>query len=42
MKWAVGLGLIGGYLDGTLRLEGSATRAEIAAMIHRFVIEMER
>jgi hypothetical protein len=37
MKWANGLGLIGGYPDGTVRPSGSASRAEVATIIHRFI-----
>ena len=36
MNWAVGRGIIGGYNDGTLDPQGSATRAQAAAMLQRF------
>ena len=37
VKWAVGNGLINGYGDGTLKPQGTATRAEVAAMLHNFI-----
>jgi len=37
MKWANAKGLIKGYEDSTLRPQGNATRAEVAAIMHRFV-----
>ena len=37
MQWAVGSGLIKGRDDGSLDPQGTATRAEIAAMLHRFI-----
>ncbi|MGE4484350.1 MAG: S-layer homology domain-containing protein, partial [Oscillospiraceae bacterium] len=37
MKWAVANGLINGKGDGILDPTGTATRAEIAAMLMRFV-----
>lgn len=37
MKWAVGSGLMNGKGDGILDPQGTATRAEIAAMLHRFI-----
>ena len=36
MKWAVGSGLIGGKGNGVLDPRGTATRAEVAAMLHNF------
>ena len=36
VAWAVGYGLIGGKEDGQLDPQGSATRAETAAMLQRF------
>ena len=36
MRWAVGQELVNGYEDGTLRPQGSATRAQIAAVLMRF------
>ena len=35
MRWAVGIGLVNGMGDGTLDPGGSATRAQIAALIER-------
>ena len=37
LKWANGANLINGYPDGTLNPQGNATRAEVAAIIYRFV-----
>ena len=37
MEWAVGTDLIGGMPDGTLSPKGSATRAQVAAIMTRFV-----
>ena len=37
MQWAVGNGLIKGKSETLLDPQGTATRAEIAAMLHRFV-----
>lgn len=37
MGWAVGNGLIGGMGDGTLAPQGSATRAQVATILMRFV-----
>ena len=37
MRWAVGAGLIGGLGDGTLNPRGTATRAQVAAIMTRFV-----
>ncbi len=37
MQWAVGNGLIKGKSENLLDPQGTATRAEIAAMLHRFV-----
>ena len=37
MCWAVGAGLIEGMPDGTLNPRGNATRAQVAAIITRFV-----
>ena len=36
VKWAVGAGLITGMGDGTLRPQGGATRAQVAAILVRF------
>ncbi|MBE6908563.1 MAG: hypothetical protein E7474_03000 [Ruminococcaceae bacterium] len=37
MRWAVGAGLIEGMGDGTLNPRGGATRAQVAAIMTRFV-----
>ena len=37
VEWAVGAGLINGRDDGTVDPLGSASRAEVAAMLHRFL-----
>ena len=37
MQWAVGNGLFGGMGDGTLAPRGSATRAQVATILTRFV-----
>ena len=37
MRWAVGSGLMNGYGDGTLNPQGTATRAQLAAMLHNFI-----
>ena len=37
MKWAVGNGIMGGKGNNILDPKGTATRAEIAAMLHRFI-----
>lgn len=37
MEWAVGLGIIIGTDEGTLEPESGATRAEISAMLYRFL-----
>ena len=37
MNWAVGSGLIKGYEDNTVRPLNNATRAEVAAILHRFL-----
>ena len=36
MQWAVGKGVITGNSDGTLNPKGTATRAEVAAMIQKY------
>ncbi len=36
VQWTVGAGIIGGRTDGTLDPDGTATRAEVAAMLQRF------
>ena len=41
MQWAVGSGLIQRKPDGVLDPQGTATRAEIAAMLHRFLEKKE-
>lgn len=37
LKWVIGSGLINGKTDGTLDPQGTANRAEIAAILHRFI-----
>lgn len=37
VTWAVGAGLLNGRDDGTLDPLGNATRAEVAAMLQRFL-----
>ena len=37
MKWAVGSGLLSGKGNGILDPKGTATRAEVAAMLHKFI-----
>ncbi len=37
VKWAVDSGIISGYSDGTIRPTATATRAEVAAIMARFV-----
>ena len=37
MKWAVGNGILNGRENNLLDPKGAATRAEIAAMLHRFI-----
>ena len=37
LKWAIGSGLINGKPDATLDPQGTANRAEIAAILHRFI-----
>jgi hypothetical protein len=37
MQWAVGNGIIGGRGNGILEPQGTATRAEMAAMLNRFM-----
>ena len=37
MQWAVGSGLVKGKSGNLLDPQGTATRAEIAAMLHRFI-----
>lgn len=36
LSWAVGHGILNGYSDGSLTPNGTATRAEVAAMLQRF------
>ena len=40
MRWAVDLGIIGGRADGTIDPQGLAQRAEVAAIIHRFLLTL--
>ena len=37
MRWAVEQGIFSGMGDGTLNLQGPATRAQVAAMLMRFM-----
>lgn len=37
MAWAVGNGIIGGVSEGVLAPQDTATRAQVAAMLQRFV-----
>ena len=41
MQWAVGSGLVKGKSGNLLDSQGTATRAEIAAMLHRFIEKYE-
>ena len=41
MQWAVGNGLVNGKSGNLLDPQGTATRAEIAAMLHRFIEKYE-
>ena len=41
MEWAVGSGLVKGKSGNLLDPQGTATRAEIAAMLHRFIEKYE-
>ena len=41
LSWAVGAGILNGS-DGALLPDGDATRAEVAAMLHRFASWAER
>ena len=41
MQWAVGSGLVKGKSGNLLDPQGTATRAEIAAMLHRFIEKCE-
>ena len=36
LRWAVGTGLMNGMGDGALNPRGTATRAQLAAMLQRF------
>ena len=40
LQWAVGAGLVNGMDDGTLNPLGNATRAQVAAIMTRFVREV--
>lgn len=37
LQWAVGEGIMGGMTDSTIAPQNLATRAQVAAMLHRFV-----
>lgn len=39
VEWAASIGLVNGYRDGSFRPGGTATRAEVAAMLMRFCQE---
>ena len=39
MNWAVGTGLLNGKTESTLNSQDNASRAEIAAILHRFIAE---
>ena len=41
MQWVVGSGLVKGKSGNLLDPQGTATRAEIAAMLHRFIEKYE-
>ncbi len=41
MQWAVGTGIIGGKENNTLDPKGTATRAEIATIINRFLTKSQ-
>ena len=41
MQWVVGSGLVKGKSGNLLDSQGTATRAEIAAMLHRFIEKYE-
>ena len=41
VEWAVGSSLIGGVSDGVLMPQGSATRAQVAAILHRYSRSMD-
>lgn len=41
LRWAVDKGIVGGMGDGTLNPKGTATRAQVAAMLMRFVEHAE-
>ena len=40
LAWAVEVGILAGYPDGTLKPEGNASRAQLAAMVQRFCATM--
>ena len=40
MQWAVGNGIISGTGNGTLDPQGEATRAQVAAMLQRYIVSM--
>ena len=41
MQWVVGSGLVKGKSGNLLDSQGTATRAEIAAVLHRFIEKYE-
>jgi len=42
MRWAVENGIIGGHDDGRLDPRGQATRAQVAAMLMRYLNKTEK
>ena len=40
MNWAVGKGIVTGITGSELAPQGSATRAQVATMLHRFCLLM--
>ena len=40
LAWAVEVGILVGYPDGTLRPEGNVSRAQMAAMVQRFCVTL--
>lgn len=38
VKWAIAAGLAGGYEDGTFRPQGTATRAEYAQVLYKYLL----
>ena len=42
MRWAISKGIITGYEDGSLRPKDTATRAQVAAVMQRFIENVVR